>query len=399
MTPVFCCGSECGVNAAHWTLVGSTSFGTGTVRSGTRSLNINTTGTESTATSTIVFAASNKNVARFYVRFATLPDLSGPFFLFSFTGGATAGAFFYQPDSKIVAYGSATSFGASGITITTGQWYRIDVKVDSSANPWLIDVQVDGVACGQKSDAQASSTAVSAALLYIGAGTTANLFFDDLVISQTAADYPIGAGYVNHFVPTSDGTHNVAGAADFKKGAAGVDITNATTDSYLLVDDVPLDAVGSAPTANDYINAIAPPNATDYTENVFGPASGISTPTAAPRAVEVVVETAQASTATGSFKLNLNDNGTVDTIKEQVGVAGVVATKAWTKHYATAPTGGAWTISGAGNFNNLRIRFYSADAAPDQYFVAAMIEAEFAEVVGGAATDLDPMGAMGFFGL
>lgn len=399
MTPLLCCGLECGIASAsgpHWTFSANPgTFSTATVRSGARSLRANpsaSTSVTGAATATAVIAASNKHVWRVYVNFASLPSANTRISIVD--GGGAAGAIFKQSDSKIYAGtgdGGAAVFGATGVTVTTGQWYLLDIKIDKSANPWLVDVSVDGTACGQRSSVIAAET--TGALncnVFNSAGLSADLFYDDVCYSQTLADYPIGGGNVYHFVPTADGTHNVAGAADFKRGAAGTDITNSTTDAYLLVDNIPLDAVGSAPTANDYINAIAPPNATDYTENVFGPAPGISTPTVAPRAVEVVVETAQAATATGSFKLNLNDNGTVDTIKEQVTVAGVVAVAAARKHYATAPTGGAWSVAaGAGNFNNLRIRFYSADAAPDQYFVAAMIEAEFAPVVAGSRTALN----------
>jgi hypothetical protein len=392
MTPVFCCGFECGVSDVHFNSVSGISggngkaFSTSTVRSGTRSLNIqsNASSSQQTLSFTPSFTSVNKHVFRFYVRFATLPAVDMGLLFLGYGASQFPAIVFKQSDSKIYAGNSAGSTGATGVSVTTDTWYLIDFKVSSSANPWTVDVKVDGTACGQFTIAQVAATGTSYNFGLFSPGLvnyTASVFYDDLIISQTDADYPIGAGFVNHFVPTSDGTHNVAGAADFKRGAAGTDITNSTTDSYLLVDDVPLDAVGSAPTTNDYINAIAPPNATDYTENVFGPASGISTPTVAPRAVEVIVETAQAASQTGSFKLNLNDNGTVDTIKEQVGVAGVTTVAAARKHYALAPTGGAWSTSGAGNFNNLRIRFYSADAAPDQYFVAAMIEAEFAPLV------------------
>jgi hypothetical protein len=370
-TPVRCCGFECGQigTGLHWQAgLGTASIVTSPVRSGARALRCNASGT-----GVNVSHNATAVVERIYVYFQTsLP--SGDCSIFAKNDGHVR---FKSSDSKLYCYdANAATFGASGVTVTTNTWYRIDVKIVAATS---IDAQVDGVALGQKT---ANATAAGATIGVI-ASVTADILFDDHTCSNTAGDYPIGDGFVNHFVPISDGTHNVAGAADFKRGAAGIDITNSTTDSYLLVDDIPMDAVGAVPTTNDYINAIAPPAGTDYTENVFGPAPGVSTPTVAPRAVEVIVETAQASTATGSFKLNLNDNGTVDTIKEQVTIAGVVNVAAARKHYATAPTGGAWTVvSGAGNFNNLRIRFYSADAAPDQYFVAAMIEAEFAPVVG-----------------
>ncbi|HXJ56504.1 MAG TPA: hypothetical protein VNU68_07575 [Verrucomicrobiae bacterium] len=245
--------------------------------------------------------------------------------------------------------------------------------MDCSNNPRLIDTRVDGVALGQKSLAVASASATS---FKFGSDESAtyDAFYDDVVLSVTTGDYPIGPGYVHHFVPTSDGTHNIAGAADFKRGAAGVDILNATTDSYLLVDDVPMD--DATPDTDDYINAIAPANATDYTENKFGPAPSIPTPVVAPRAVDAIVAYHQAGTGAGTSQFRLNDNGTEDTIVSLNGI-GVITLRYSRKQYATMPGGGgAWTVA---RFNDLRIRFgFSSDANPDQYFDCAMIEAEFA---------------------
>jgi hypothetical protein len=187
---------------------------------------------------------------------------------------------------------------------------------------------------------------------------------------------------LNHFVPTSDGTHNIAGAADFERTLTGTDILNATTTAYQLVDDVPLESGASV----DWINMVAPPNATDYVECIFGPASGISTPTAGPRAVEVIAGIHQAGTGTGNMEIRMNDNGTNNVLYTATAVAGISNVAYKRKHYGTnIANGGAWTISGAGNFNNLRVRFGSpaaVDANPDQYFDCIMIEAEFAEVSG-----------------
>lgn len=380
-TGQLCCGFECGISGtgSHVDLpVGTQSFSTSTVRTGNRSLRLNPTASNSYFVSASL-TSSDKWVARFFIRFATLP--SADCALIALGSSSKGGAWFQQSDSKIYARaGSATANGATGVSVTTGQWYQIDVYLNSNANPWTCDVKVNGTACGQATNSAAGS---SGTLLYVGnANGTATMdaFYDDLIITQGGADYPIGDGNVYAFVPTSDGTHNIAGAADFKRGAAGTDILNSTTDSYLLVDDIPLDAIGSAPTSNDYINAIAPPNATDYTENKFGVATGSSNPGTAPRLIDVLVETAQSATQTGSFKLNLLDNATTDVIKEQVGIAGATNVACWRKAYATPPSGGSWNggSSGNGAFNNLRVRFYSADPAPDQYFVAGMIEAEFA---------------------
>jgi hypothetical protein len=212
-TPVFCCGAECGVNGSvgqHWVFTGTASFSTGTVRNGARSIRTNPTAAGGQA-EIIALSSSNKWVVKVAVRFATLPSIDLPIMFLPNTGN---GVMFKQSDSKIYA-GAIPSgtvlFGATGAAVTTGVWYVIDLKVDESANPHLVDVQVDTTACAQYSQAVAANADTALRITANGLSGTWDLFVDDLVVSHTLADYPFGDGYVNHFVPISDGTHNVAG--------------------------------------------------------------------------------------------------------------------------------------------------------------------------------------------
>lgn len=319
---------------------------------------------------------------RVYIYFASLPNAGATLVYSGLPSTTGPQVYFNQSDSKIYARVDSTN-GASGVVVTTGQWYLVSwLFVINTGASDTCDVTVGTTACGQ-----ATATGHTAAQTFWGFGwpvnLTADVFYDDVVISNTSADHPIGAGYVNHFVPTADGTHNIAGTADFTRTLTGTDILNATTTAYQLIDDVPLESGASV----DWINMVLPPNATDYVECVYGPASGISTPTVAPRAVEVIAGYHQAGTATGNMEIRLNDNGTTNAVYTATAVGGVTSVAYARKHYATAPTGGAWTVvSGAGNFNNLRLRFGSpaaVDANPDQYLDCVMIEAEFAEVPAG----------------
>lgn len=330
-----------------------------------------------------MIAGGTTVVGRVYLRFATLPNVDTTLI----QPGTAITLSFRQSDSSIYCQnGSGGSFGSSGVAVTTGVWYRIDFKyVGTGASP-VLDAQVDGAPVAQLTGTGSSGSVTLA--LGLDDPVTADLFWDDLVVSVTGADYPFGAGYVNHFVPTADGTHNIAGTGDFQRTLTGTDILNATTTAFQLVDDVPHET-----TVTDWINMLAPPNATDYVECVFGPASGISTPTTAPRAVEVICGINQSGTGAGNMEIRLNDNGTMNAVYSATGVAGVaVATgqQFKRKHYASGPAG-AWVIGGGGNgdFTDLRIRFGSPaalDVNPDQYFGCAMIEAEFAEVVVGRTT-------------
>jgi hypothetical protein len=400
-TPTFCCGFECGqlgIVGQHWQDAGGTgvfSFSTSTKRSGDRSLRCNPSAQTSQLANGAYSTTSQTLVARAYVYFATLPttnDVS----LIAFTRGL---ARFSVSDNKIYAH-TGFAAGATGVAVTTGQWYRIDIKVNSSANPWTVDVSVDGVACGQATRASAAANNNAIELLVGGSSWSGDVFIDDFVMSITDADYPIGAGKVEHFIPTSDGTHNIAGAGDFQRTTTGTDILNATTTAYQLVDDVPLES-GSG---TDWINMVAPPNATDYVECVFGPASGISTPTTAPRAVEVIAGIRQAGTGTGNMLIQLNDNGTTATVYTATTVAGVTTIAYKRAHFADPPSAASvWNVNNDGSdgdFRDLRVRFRSpaaVDANPDQYFTGVMIEAEF-EVITG--TEVFPgVGALTIEGL
>jgi hypothetical protein len=393
-TPVFCCGGECGVSGStgtHWPSVsGTASFDTGTVRSGSRSLRCNPTAGGSVFLSASL-GTQTVFVGRCYIRFAVLPNAVTN--LFCANAGQACGAFFNSADNKIYA-GRSTglTLGASGVSVTTGVWYRLDVKVVVTSNPWTIDVSVDGNAVGQLTNAVAGSSFTQIRVGQDLSTNTSDVFYDDIIVSNTSGDYPIGAGKVEHFVPTADGTHNIAGTGDFQRTTTGTNILNATTDACQLVDDVPLETGAGT----DWINMLAPPNDTDYVECVFGPAPGISTPTVAPRAVEVIAGDRQSATGTGSMEIRMNDNGTSKSLLQRVATAGTTTIKFTRKHYATAIAGGgAWVIGGGGNgdFTDLRVRFGSPsgslDVNPDQYFTGIMIEAEFS-TSGATTLDVDP---------
>jgi hypothetical protein len=379
-TPVFCCGGECGRIAAaganngeHLTILnGTPTIDTTTTRSGARSIRCN--GTQDFVW--VIGGSATRLVGRVYIRFTTLPSADSTLLAYD-----TA---FAGPQIRYVNTGTeircrvGTTNGSTGVLVTTGIWYRIDFdfNVNTGGNDFC-DAQVDGVALGQAT--AAGSSAANDGRFY-GGTTSGDVYFEDCILSNTAADYPLGAGHVTSFIPNADGAHNVAGAADFKHNAAGTDITNSTTDAFDLVNDRPLKA--GAPDT-EFMNMIAPPNATDYVEVAFEDATGEAN---GPRAVEVIAKVAQAGTGLGNMELRLNDNGSMGTIYTATGVAGIVNGKYVGARFTDPPSAAsAWVLGGAGNgdFNNVRVRFGSpaaVDANPDQYLVSIMIEAEFEEL-------------------
>jgi hypothetical protein len=381
VTPVFCCGAECGQIAAvgagagqHWigTLVAPT-ISTTTVRTGLRSVRVNPTAQICAATFALGVTLGTTVVLRAYVNFASLPTSDAP--IIYLPGGTTqVGVYFKQSDSKLYAGSNNTTpaFGASGVTVTTGVWYRIDLKIDATANPNLIDVQVDGVACGQASVAQGSFTGVNPAFGSTAAQTS-DMFIDDVIISVTGADYPIGPGAVESIIPNADGTHTftttigVRGTTAAPTGGGNI---AGSTDSWNWISHRPIGG-GTGDTTRLW-------NQQSNGSTLYGEVAFESRPSGVqpPRAVEALCIQQDASTGVGDSTFKLNDGGTEATIFATGAVAGIASDAYHTKQFATAPsTGAAWTLA---KYNAIRFRFgYSADANPDHYCRGVMIEAEF----------------------
>lgn len=375
-TPVFCCGGECGINSTsslnqHFIRTGTGSISTTTFRTGLHSYRANpTAGTTFWSTPTSFLGSVTVWITRAYIRFNTLPDADCD--VLATSGTKALGLWFKSSDSTLRC-GSLSGMGASGVTVTTGQWYRIDLKVDISGSTDLADAQVDGTTLGQHSDAVGNI--VSIGEFYFGAGQTctADLFVDDIVVSTTSADYPIGAGFVKSYIPNADGTHNVAGANDFERSATGTDITNATTTAFQLIDDRPI----KSGTLTEYINGVAPPNATDYVEWQYED----STEADAPRAVEAILTLSDAATAgANDATITLREHAgatSANIFTGAIGASGAGESVFKRAHFATVPgTSDAWTTT---KFNALRSRFLVTDAAPDPWVGSAMLEVEFPE--------------------
>lgn len=386
MTTKRICGFECGVNnnTAHVTLGTHAAFDTSIFRSGGtfgRSVRVNLSA-QNDATFLQLLGLGNTFVGRIYVYFATLPDANTLIFRIA-DGLIFHGVGFKASDGKLYAARSNSgviTFGATGVAVSAGQWYKLGVRVIANGTTIVTDVEVavpgeDAVSAAQLSQVNGSSLQSDTVAFGSTANVTADMYFDDVNIADASGDYPLAEGSSLPFIPTSDGSHNIAGANQFERGTTGVDITNATTTAYQLVDELPMD--DGTPAVDDYIAAIAPSSGNDYVEVKFGAAPGVTLPVDPPTSVEVIV--GYHGGLGGDLKLSLVDDGAVDTIVSKVGWAGSSVVNFASKHYADPPSSAtSWTLaSGPGNFLDLRIRFYSADALPDQYFDGALLEVDF----------------------
>lgn len=383
LNPVFCCGMECaaplGADGQHWSGVNTPTFETSVFRNGLRSGRCNPTAGSKYFMGPI--EAVRLTVIREYIRITTLPNGDVGLLGYANTGSRLWGLVYKNSDGKFYAGSDAAgtiTVGATGLVLTAndGVWHRIDLKIDTSANPHLIDGAIDGVALGQ---ASVSAAAVDQGRRVLGnpfASPTYDIYFDDWISSYSPNDYPIGAGYVISLVPGSDGVHTGTGT-NIAKGTiatpVGDAVTSADTDVFNWANARPI--LGGATDNTRLVNQVAVA-ALEYAEVKIEP----SVEPTAPRAVEVLMADRQATTAAGSMEIRVvqkqtTPNGEVTIVNYQV-VAGTTTDKYTTKQLGgLAPGGVPWTVP---ILKDLYGRFgFSGDATPDQYWRGMMIEAEF----------------------
>lgn len=374
MTPVFCCGFECGAIGPHVSALSGApapTFSTSTVRSGSRSLRINNTGGSSWA----VMAnqpTQSINVFRFYIYFTTLPNVD---WTLTQNGGVATGVvlYFKAADSSIYSKISTNS-SSSGIPVTTGKWYCVDVMIRSYQDPWTIDFKIDGIAAPQLSFSTANGSMVAVSSLGQSSGnTTADVFFDDYILSNTEADYPIGPGFILPHTPQSDGTHSIS-SGDFKRGTTATNITTLTTDAYTLIDDVPLPS--GATTDDSVAEVVNTGGGAEYVEVNFGVVSGFRG-SMLPRAVELVAVAHAASGNPCDIHVKLLDNGTVSTSVIDFSSPGTAFVYKTQQYPALFGGSGPWSKS---RVDAIKARIgYGADCNPDAYVDAVMLEVEYAQ--------------------
>ena len=135
---------------------------------------------------------------------------------------------------RLSASGATTLYSAN--TYTAGSWYRIDIHLDGTNK--TVDWQIDGVAQTQMT---AFTTAGEYTLIRFGTPDVATSgtytqYYDDVVVSETIADYPIGASSAEGLRPDADGAHSFG--ANEMEDIAGADI-GANNTAFALLDDNP----------------------------------------------------------------------------------------------------------------------------------------------------------------
>ena len=170
-------------------------------------------------------------VGSFYVRLTANPSIESRIARI-LADTAQSMKFIVQTDGKINT--TIVSNGTAGPVITDGNWHRVDFRVSTVTTTTTFDWSVDGVAQTQHTASQTIDPIWGFEFGSNTSNNTATAWYDDVVLSKYASDYPMGAHRVLEIVPSGDGTHN-AGTNTIEDNA-GVDIVS--PNAFPLVNDM-----------------------------------------------------------------------------------------------------------------------------------------------------------------
>ncbi len=345
------------------TIVGTPSVSGSIKRSGGYSLRCQTAAGAQTYIQ--ITTSLSKTTVGFYIYFTTVPSADCSLFLVNLST-VYYRIRFHQSNSNLALYDGTTTKDLGAVT--TGVWYRIDMKVDASANPTTAAAKMDGGTEQTFSTSQGASTITYVSMGITTASVNADIYFDDVVVTNDSVDYPLGAHAVAGLRPSGDGTHN--NGANILEDSAGADIgdgTGGTVAAYDKLDESPWTSTANA----DYVRQTANGTA-NYAEILFADTSETQI-----LGAMALLEYASAS-ATGNTGgcIIIDEDATSRTLW---GAAGALAdyseSSAFYKSLLIPAPAGGWDM---GAVNALKCRFgYSDDANPDPYWLAIMVEVAY----------------------
>lgn len=369
MTLLYCTGYEHGLatlsgsgTGLGTTIVGSPTVQGDTKRTGDYALSC------SGATYTKAITASATVTLRFSVYFSALNATSTTEMLR--LSGTISSCYLYHEGTtgsnknKLYFYSSGASNPYSSSTVTTGQWYDIDIKLDGTNK--TVDWKINGTAQTQLTG---FGTAGNVSLLRIGCADASNThIIDDVVVTNSGTDYPLGDCEVIGLRPTSDGTHN--NASNIMEDSAGADIgdgTGGTVNAYGYLDEKPWTSTANS----DYVRQTD--NGTgNYAEVNFAD----TTETDILGAIAVLEYAASGTSADNGGCVIIDEDTTATTLW---GASGALAdyseSSAFYKSVILPVPSGTWDTAAV---NALKCRIgYSSDADPDPYWLAVMLEVAY----------------------
>ena len=199
-------------------------------------------------------------VGSIYIKSSTISATDKDLFHMISTSFSSCMRLYLMSDGRFGMQFKGGSVNQSTNVLADGNWHRVDFRWNGTGDPCTGDWSVDG-SPQPGSPFSTAGTANPVQYLRLGDNSGAMTFtaqYDDLVLSSTSADYPLGAHDVLFGNPTGDGTH--AAGTNVIEDNAGTDIVS--PNAFPLINDIT-----SSP-STDYIQQVAT-GASNYAEVTF----------------------------------------------------------------------------------------------------------------------------------
>lgn len=298
---------------------------------------------------------SQTAVLRLAVRLASLPsaDVAELSTITPGAGSSVSLGYSASQNRFKIAFGSGTPATASSV-VQAGAWHVIEMKVNMAASPRTADWRIDGA---DQTQASAAETASSVTAIRLGSNVAGDVFtanYDDVLVSSTGTDYPVGSGRVLGLRPNGMSTHSSVNHFSNDDGSP------ISPSSFQRLDDDPMNSV------TDYI--LQPTASDGYVGVTFGDPTQSCV-----RAIAGVV----AYSSGGAGNNNFGKTSIFDGATERIVYAGDMTTGGAAVRYVEtviAPASSVWSQAAA---SGLIARIgYSTDNAPEPRWHALMLEYE-----------------------
>jgi hypothetical protein len=319
-------------------------------------------------------------VARLSVRFGALPANDAA--VFSFSGGGSTGwahpwlYLYYKASSGKWALGlganTITVFQESNVIAALNTWYSFDLRFPITASnvrtgDWYIDgVAQTGVTATDSASGSASAPRIAFGTYSLSAptyGQAYTAYYDDVILSTTPSDFPIGEMNISPLRPDGFGTHVNPSYFTTRQGYPP------DANSWQLLDDSPMNN-------NVDMLRMVTASSTSYLEVTFQ-----DTTQTCIRGAAAEMDAHPEGTSANNTKTSTFDGAT-----EMVLYQGDISFATTGLAFAIRPMtpGGAWTQA---RVNGLKMRFgYGVDINPIVAWDDLMVQLAWATVAGGPAT-------------
>jgi hypothetical protein len=348
----------------------------GSARSGSYGMRCNAAGAAVLINVTVTAAATL--VVRFYLRQAANPSADST--LCSIGSGGNSASLVVTSGGVIQARATGGTT-RSGPTLTNGQWYLVEARFSGlGGTAWTVDWQIDSVDQTQCVGSTSGASTDTTLAFGVISAVTWDISIDDLIVSETSGDYPIGAGSVVGIAAAGAGEHQGITLSQWQYTDDFASFTNfassTETDSATRIDDL------TAGTDGIRLNGGASGQAGNARWSFADPSPD---PGRVPNGVRGIAVHQDASSGT---------NNVTERILLAAATANIFSgnpAAAWeykAAMFALDPGGGAWS---AQDIRDLKLEIDSTDTNPAVWVGGVIIEIDYPGIVAsvGQAAETD----------